>query len=173
VSSVVIAFGAVAVVALIETILSVRWNTRYFTTGLPIFVRRIESLKRVEDLSLDELQKSAATVAATPLLFRRLAPDAIAFRESFSGGSLHYTPIMRGLIRARESDPALYVLGLVNWSLLALVIVIVSLLGRAVIGIAPYLAGAIAVIYFIQAVRYGRVARAIRRYAAGQPTAGS
>src|SRR5688572_20487277 len=101
-----IAVGLIVVIAIaiVEIVLSARWNVFYFTVGLPIFVRRIDRIVGIEDVPLEELQKSTATAAGTPLLFRRLAPDVIAFRERAFGGHIHYTPIMHGVIRRRAEE---------------------------------------------------------------------
>ncbi|MEA2235513.1 MAG: hypothetical protein QOC81_237 [Thermoanaerobaculia bacterium] len=82
-----------------EIVLSMTWNRFYFTTGIPIFWRRIESTEKLETLSLEALQKASATAAGAPFAFRPLTPNAIAFRERPLGGMMHYMPLMRGLIR--------------------------------------------------------------------------
>ena len=58
-----IGFGIVLVITMVEIVLSARCNRSYFTVGLPIFWRRIDRIVGLEGLSLDDLQKSAATVA--------------------------------------------------------------------------------------------------------------
>jgi hypothetical protein len=163
-----VGIAVVAVTAIVEMVLSVKWNRTYFTAGLPIFIRRVESLRRIEDVSLENLQQSTATAAATPLLFRRLGPDAIGFREAFGGGALHYTPIMHGVIRARENQPTLDVVGYVNWFAVAILVMLAVNLGRLFLTIAPFFAAAVAIVYFIQSVRYGRVAKALRLAATQQ-----
>jgi hypothetical protein len=152
----------VAVTAILELVLSVKWNRAYFTAGLPIFIRRVESLRRLDDVSLDDLAQSTATVAGTPLLFRRLGPDAIAFRESYGGGSLHYHAIMHGVIRARENQPTLDVIGYANWFVIAGVVVLALWLGRQIVYVAPWLGAALVIVYFIQSLRYARVAKVLR-----------
>jgi hypothetical protein len=160
-------FGVVLVIAIVEIVLSAKWNFFYCTVGLPIFVRRIDRGMGpgmgIEDLSLDELQKSAATVAGTPLLFRRLAPDTIAFREKPFGGSIHYMPIMHGVIRRRPEEASVVVLGLANWYIVALLLMFALLMGKHFLGVAAYLLAAVAIVYLVQAIRYGRVAKVLRR----------
>lgn len=156
------AIAFLAAVAIAEIVVSARWTRGYFTFGLPIFIRRIERPLGLADVSLEALQKSAATVAATPLLFRRLDANLIAFREKAFGGSLHYFPLMRGAIRHRDGEPSVRVVGLMNWTFVALLLVCVAW-ARTDFGImAPYLALAFGVLYLIQAVRYNRVAKALR-----------
>jgi hypothetical protein len=162
--------GLVLMAALIvaEVVLSMTWNRFYFTKGIPIFWRRIESTEKLETLSLEALQKASATAAGAPFAFRPLTSNAIAFRERPLGGMMHYMPLMRGLIRHNPEEPFISVLGLVNWSFLGLVIFLLAMLGRKVGIIALYLVGVLAVLYFIQAIRFGRIAKAVRKQP-GQP----
>jgi len=157
----------VMVIAIVEMVLSAKWNIFYFTVGLPIFVRRVDSVVVMKDQSIEELMQAATTIAGTPLLFRRLAPDVIAFRESPFGGSIHYMPIMHGVIRRRPEEATAVVHGLANWYIVALIVMFAVLMGSDFIDVAPYLLGAVAIVYLIQSVRYGRVAKALRRAHAG------
>ncbi|MFL6244385.1 MAG: hypothetical protein ACJ74H_00045 [Thermoanaerobaculia bacterium] len=75
----------------------------------------------MNDLVREALQKSCATVAATPIEFRRLQSGAIAFREKAFGGNIHYFPIMHGVIRHRREESSVVVLGLVKWRVVLLV----------------------------------------------------
>jgi hypothetical protein len=163
-----IGFGIVLAITIVEIVLSAKWNRFYFTAGLPIFIRRVDRATSLEDQSLHELLQVATTVAATPLLFRRLAPDVIAFREKAFGGSIHYMPIMHGVIRRRPEEATAVVLGLVNWYIVALIVMFAILLGSDFIGVVPYLLAAVSIVYLIQSVRYGRIAKALRRPNAGQ-----
>jgi hypothetical protein len=61
------------------------------------------------------------------------------------------------------------VLGLVNWSFLGLIIFLLAMLGRKAGISALYLGGALAVLYFIQAIRFGRIAKAVRKQPGQQP----
>jgi hypothetical protein len=141
-------------------VLSLRWNRAYFTIGLPIFVWRVERAGGLVDLSLEDLARSGATAAGPSLVFHRLGPDAIAFREKpFSGSFLHYTPIMHGVIRHRVEESSVVVMGLANWYAVALVAAFASLLGKSFLDIAPLVAFVFAAIYLIQAVRFTRVAQ--------------
>lgn len=157
-----IPLAIVAAVIVAEVILALRWNRFYLTFGLPIFVKRSERLASLEDVSLEELQKRTATAGGTPLVFRRLAPNLIAFRESGMGGVIHYTPLMRGLIRRSEGESAVAVVGFANWFIVVGTVVLGVVLGRRVTIIAPMFLFVFAVIYFIQAVRFWRLANALR-----------
>jgi hypothetical protein len=152
----------VAAVVIVEIILSAKWNPSYFTFGIPIFVRRVERSTRLDNVPLEKLTKSAATMAAAPLLFERLGPNTIAFREKAFAGSMHYSPIMRGLIKSSVEEAAVTVVGLVNWSVLAVLIYFIAVLGWHFRELAPVVIGVFAILYFIQAVRFSRVARALR-----------
>ena len=158
-SGILIAAGFAAVV-IVEIVFSARWNRTYFTAGLPIFVRRIERSHGIEAVPLEILERASATAAGKPFTFRRLGPDLIAFREGAL--AFQYVPIMRGSISMTSGEPSVVVKGLVNWFVVALVVGLVVLLRGNVRYVAPYLLGALAVVYLIQAVRYGRVAKALR-----------
>ena len=117
----VISLGAVLALFLIELALGLRWSRWYCNTGLPIFWRRIERASGLADLDLDALQKSCATAAGAPIVFRRIGPELIAFREKPFGGSMHYFPIMRGVIRHRREESSVLIAGLVKWWVIAVV----------------------------------------------------
>lgn len=158
-----IVFGIVVLIAIAEIVVSARWNRWYFTVGVPIFRRRIDRAEGLAGVDLDALQKSTATVAGTPLLFRTLDSGVIAFREKAFGGSIHYAPLMRGVIRHDPGEPSVVVLGLVNWTMLALVLALLWLVRGDLGDATPWLIGTFAILYLIQGVRYGRVAKALRR----------
>lgn len=161
----IIGLVLIAAIIVAEMVLSIKWNRTYYTVGLPIFLKRVETTRSLDDLSFEELQKCTATAAGAPLVFQRVAPDAIAFRDRPLAGFLHYAPLMRGVIRRREGEAAIVVAGLVNWSFLAFILVFGLLLGRHVVDVLPMFLLAFAVLYLIQGVRYWRLSRGI---AAGQ-----
>jgi hypothetical protein len=156
-----IALAIVAAVLVAEVILAMRWNRFYLTFGLPIFVKRVDRLGNLEDVSIEYLQKRTATAAGTPLLFRRLDPDLIAFREGGFGGFFHYTPLMHGLIRRNQGESSVSVIGFANWFVVIGTIVLVVILRRNVVVIAPAYLTAFAILYFIQGVRFWRLSRAL------------
>jgi hypothetical protein len=157
-----IALAIVAAVLVAEVILAMKWNRFYLTFGLPIFVKRVDRLGNLEDVSIEYLQKRTATAAGTPLLFRRLDPNLIAFREGGFGGFFHYAPLMRGLIRRNEGESSVSVIGFANWFIVVGTIVLVVVLRRDVVNIAPFYLFAIAILYLIQGLRFWRLARALR-----------
>lgn len=152
----------VVAVFITELILSLTWNRFYFTFGIPIFARRVDRPRGLEDVSLEDLPRSTATAAGTPIVFRRLPSGAIAFREKPFGGLLHYAPLMRGVIRHNAGEAAVVVMGLVNWTAVALVAFFVVMLGRGAKDVAPYFLVAFGVLYLIQAIRFSRIAKALR-----------
>ena len=158
-----IALAAVLIIAVIEAILAAKWNRTYMTQGLPIFMRRVDCLTGLDDISLEALQKSAATAAGAPLLFRRLDSDVIVFREQAFAGAIHYFALMRGVIRRDTSEPTVRVLGLIKWWAVALIAGFMLLFGADARFAAPYILGALAVLYLIQFVRFSRVAKALLR----------
>lgn len=167
-----VGLGIVAAILIVEIVLSARWSDFYFTVGLPIFWRRVDRVIGLENQSLNELLQAAATVAGTPLLFRRLSPDIIAFREKAFGGSIHYMPIMHGVIRRRVEESTAVVVGLVNWYIVALIVMFAILLGDDFLAVVPYFLAAVGIVYLIQSVRYSRIARALRRPNTGHESSG-
>lgn len=162
VNGAIAAFVIVLVIVIVEIILLATWNRRYCAFGLPIFVRRVDRSTGLSGVSLDELRRASATVAGTPLIFRQLDANLIAFREQGFGGLLHYTPVMRGLIRHDREEASVVVLGLVNWYVVAVTVAAGVALRGGIVVVAPYLLGGFALLYLIQAVRYARVATALR-----------
>lgn len=157
-----VTFGAIGVVAALDFLLAARWNNLYFRFGLPIFVRRIERPQGILDLSLTELESSSATAAAAPLSFHRLSPTTVAFREKVFGGIMHYVPIMHGVIRYDPAEGVVRVIGILKWFVLVFVISLVALLGRRFTEIMPVMLAVLGIVYFIQAIRYNRVASKLR-----------
>ncbi|HEU4886915.1 MAG TPA: hypothetical protein VFV49_03440, partial [Thermoanaerobaculia bacterium] len=153
---------AVLAIAIVEFVLVVRWNAFYFTAGIPIFWRRVDRPSGLRDVDFDELQKRCATAAGAPIVFHRLGPDAIAFREAVAGGLIHYFPIMRGIIRHRPEESSVVVSGLVKWWVVALLGLFTWYLRANVMDVFIYLVPALGILYLIQAVRFARIAKALR-----------
>ncbi len=151
--------GIVAVVAaaVTEVVLAATWNELYCTTGIPIFARRVERARGLADVSLDEMERRSATAAAQGFRFRRFGADTIAFHEH-GFGLTQYTPLMRGLIRHNAAEATVVVLGLVNWSVIVGLVLFTLAAGRFIVDVWGWIAGALAILYFIQAVRFWRVA---------------
>ncbi|HEY6138002.1 MAG TPA: hypothetical protein VI670_09595 [Thermoanaerobaculia bacterium] len=64
---------------------------------------------------------------------------------------------MRGLIRHNAAEATVVVLGLVNWSVIVGVVLFTLAAGRFIVHVWGWIAGALAILYFIQAVRFWRV----------------
>lgn len=171
--SILIALGTILAAGLADVVLSMRWSRAYFTAGIPIFVRRVQLPGGISDLPLPELEAAAVTAAGPPLLFRRLDAETIAFRERVFGGMLHYIPIMHGVIRHDVAEGVARVTGLLNWFAIAFIAGFAALLGRAIVELLPVMVGVFCIIYFIQAVRYNRVAKKLGLRSSPPPSAAS
>jgi hypothetical protein len=156
---VILALSIVGAAVILEIIASWKWTPSYFRFGIPIFIRRIERAGGVAGVSIEPLEKSSKTATAPAFVFRQLGPDLIAFRERGFNG---YVPLMRGAIMARVEEPFVVVAGFVNWTALVVAIVLIAFLGRNVRYVGPYFLGVIAILYFIQGMRFYRVASALR-----------
>lgn len=154
----IVVIALVVAVAIAEMILAAKWNRGYFVTGIPIFMSRVDWRDSLERVPLEHLQKGSATAAGPPLMFRCFDPDAIGFREQ----TLHYLPLMRGSIRRDVEGGTARVMGLINWWIVVAVVVLVAILRRQFVIVAPAVIGVIAILYLIQGVRFWRVARALR-----------
>jgi hypothetical protein len=158
-SPMVLALSIVGASVILEIIASWRWTPSYFRFGIPIFIRRMERAGGVAGVSIALLEKSSTTATAPPFAFRQLGPDLIAFRERGFNG---YVPLMRGAIMSRVEEPFVVVAGFVNWSAIVVAIVLLAFLRRGVADVAPYFFGVLAILYFIQGVRFYFVASALR-----------
>ena len=76
-------------------------------------------------------------------------------------------PIIHGVIRPRPEEATAIVHGLANWYIVALIAMFAVLSGSDFKYVAPYLLAAVAIVYLIQSIRYGRIAKALRRTHAG------
>src|SRR6185369_14859919 len=103
--------AVVFAIGIMELVLAWRWNRWYCSSGLPIFVRRVESPVTLASVSLEPLEKASKTAAGAAFSFRRLDDDVIVFRES----AIQYLPLMRGVITRDRDEPHVVVRGLINW----------------------------------------------------------
>lgn len=158
----IIGFSSILLAGLADIVLTTRWNRAYYTLGLPIFIRRIHKPGGIAELPLADLEKSSVTAAGPPLLFKRLDNDVIAFREKVFAGALHYIPIMHGAIRYDAAEGVARVTGIVNWFVIAFIACFAFLMGKNFVELLPIIAGVYGIIYFIQAVRFNRVAKKLR-----------
>ena len=108
------------VVAIVESVYSVRWNWTYFSVGIRILHRVMPVLDpKGTTPSEERLEEALARSAFPPLAFYALEQDRFAFREKIGGGlRLHYPPVMRGNLRLQRRGARIEVIGLVNWHVL-------------------------------------------------------
>ncbi len=110
-------FITIFVVLVAEIALQGTWNSRYLTTGLPIFKMKI----RVESISspipaIDEIEEMLRHAASPRLVFHAVDEKQLAFRERlWSFRLIQSTPVMRGLIRCDPINREIVVVGYVYW----------------------------------------------------------
>ena len=156
-------FAAAAIVAAVADLWgAMRWKRAYFAYGIPILMRRIARPAGLGDVSIEKLEAAGRPAAGAPLVFRQIAPDLIGFREkAFAGGSLHYMPVMHGAIRYDATEGVVRVAGIVNYFVVAVMAALVVLFRSGPYEVPLLALGVFALIYFIQAVRFNRVANVI------------
>lgn len=145
-----------------DLILAGTWMPFYFRTGIPIFIVRLNHRHVAPNLA-ERLSSGFRGGGVPSILFRTLSEREIAFRESFRSSTfLRYTPVMRGLIRDVPEKRVTYVIGWINWW-------IVALFGFALrkflispdsvpLILIPAFAGVFILIYGGQAYRFRKVA---------------
>ena len=105
---------------------------------------------------------------STPLIFHKFPNGEVGFRErAFGGGFFHYSPIMHGIIRENATEPAVVVVGLLNWFILAFTIFAVAALRAEALEVGAFLAALIAFLYLLQRARFDKVVAAITNKPAG------
>jgi len=119
-----IAFIAVGISALIETILSATWNKIYFSLGLPIFVKRIPvgpHYRNIPPSSQLEIRSHSARTKS--LVFHKLDLNTYGFRREINGFShvnISYLSPMHGVLLFDYDNSEVVVKGFMNWSVLCL-----------------------------------------------------
>jgi len=116
--------AALVVVIVLELVLTGSWAAVYFQVGIPIFRKRFSYTgEPVEELQADELSAEYERTFAPSVLFRRLGPGEIAFREKILQlRLLSYTPVMHGIIRDDRFERTVSVTGYANWFPLSFVV---------------------------------------------------
>ena len=103
----------VFIICIIEYLLSGTWQPLYFRVGIPVFKKSI-LIKNKINLHLDELNEEFNGKYASPIVFREIKDNVVAFREAlFTFRLLSYTPVMHGLIRSTRTK--IEVVGYANW----------------------------------------------------------
>jgi len=156
------AFGVLVAVAVVEIVLSLRWNKAYFSTGIPIFRQELSAQSPKPELpSSQRMEDRLSKSAFPPLQFRQLDSDDMGFREKAAGAwlRLSYTPVMHGLLRFDRSGARLEVIGFLNWFVLVFVLAgIMAAFSFQAPVFLVFLVGVLALIYMIQAKRFRQVA---------------
>lgn len=155
------AFGVVGAVAVVEIILSLRWNRFYFSSGIPIFRQELSAQSPKPELpSSQRMEERLSKSAFPPLQFRRLDSDSLGFREKAAGAwfRFSYTPVMHGLLRFNRPSARVEVVGFLNWFVLVFVLAVVmaSFSFHEPVFLV-FLASLLALIYIIQAKRFRQV----------------
>ena len=164
------AYVVLIISAVADEVLNSTWNKKYFTTGLPIFVKRIPVIIRHTDIperSLFQMQFRSGWIAS--LTFKEINSNTYGFREKLFSFNFHYPPFMHGVLIFDTDNGQVVVKGFMNYflPLLSLVWLTRALFGgvtwssESLIGFAFYTFFAVfisGIPYLIQFHRFSRVA---------------
>jgi hypothetical protein len=150
------------VVVLVEALLLLMWNRRYFSWGVPVFQRRIAApAAALSDLPFNWLEGDYPPVRWSKIVFEPLSKDSCGFREGgLWAGRPGYLPIMRGLILADRRRREVRVIGWCNWSIAWMLAILVPALFLRPLP-ALFLLGILLVSYLVQRRRFANVATAV------------
>jgi hypothetical protein len=155
--------GLVMVVVLVEAVLMLLWNRRYFGWGVPVFRQRIAApAAALSDLPFNWLAGEYPPARWATLVFEPLSRDTCGFREALlMPRGPGYLPVMRGLIVADRQRREVRVVGWCNWSVLLIAATLVA--SMAVMpAVALGLLGLLVASYLVQRRRFQNVATAVR-----------
>lgn len=114
-----LAFGALLVTWIVETILSARWDKRYFGAGVPIFVLNVPVKDHVANIPSCQLLESNfranGFIRNTSLLFKEVDVNTLGFRESLLQFGQWYS-IMHGLLIFDYERSQVVVKGFFDWT---------------------------------------------------------
>jgi len=110
----------IIVIAIIEQVLSSRWNPFYFRSGLTIYRKELLNQKFSEELlDISKFENLFSKGLAPSMRFRNLSETEIAFREqNFQFSLFSYTPLMHGLIVVNKEENMIILKGKTNWAVL-------------------------------------------------------
>ncbi len=115
---------ALALIALLllELVLQLAWNARYWCVGIVVFTQTLPASAAARNqLALGSLQHDVDPAGWLPLAFHRLPDGSLAFRERWGASvARRYYPVMRGRIVVDARRREVRVLGLCNWNVLAI-----------------------------------------------------
>jgi hypothetical protein len=144
-----------------EAFLSWRWQPAYFRSGVVVFSRRIFFANALPSLPHPaQLEAPVHSALTRSFVFHAISPTEVAFREKlFEIRLFSYSPLMHGVIEARPLERSVLVRGRLNWFSLLFFGAFTLFVPWHELGLFVLLLPVIfGVLYFVQAVRYHRVA---------------
>lgn len=158
---------AIALIALLllETVLLMAWVAGYFSWGIALFNERIAASPAMQArLSLGSLERDLPQDRWLQLACHALPDGSMAFRESFAPSfGLRYFPVMRGRIALNARRHEVRVIGLCNWF-----VAILSVLLLPLVAMRPMVAPMLLVLplflasYLVQKRRYAAIVETLR-----------
>lgn len=119
---------AVLLLLLVEPVLQIVWNARYCSSGIVLFNQRIAApVQARARLTLNSLERDLAQYAWPQLVFHPLPDGSVAFRESYGMSYRRYYPAMRGRIVVDARRNEVRVLGLCNWTMLGVTLLVLAM----------------------------------------------
>jgi len=115
-------FAVLAVIFILETILSWSWVAPYFRHGIPIFSKTVPFCVLTSSTAISEqLSRELQRGFWRSQEFHPISEDAVAFREKAFEFRImfSYTPIMHGLIAMSPLERIIVVKGFLNWFFIA------------------------------------------------------
>jgi hypothetical protein len=147
-----------------EIILAARWNSSFFRSGLIVFRQRV-SIPSASMIvpPVSTLDDALNSYCLPGILFQKLSPGELAFREKLIGlHLLGYTPIMHGHVEARPEERVILVNGRLNWSTLAFLLVFsLPMVSHSWAAFLPVVISVIGLIYGLQLFRYHQVTQTL------------
>ena len=115
-----IIFGMFILSVLVDLILSELWNKTYFTSGLPLFIKKIPvGIPRTNIPPLSRFETEFRSSWTSSIAFKEIEQNIYGFREkSIEFRVIRYSPLMHGMILFDFDNNQVIVKGFVNWSIL-------------------------------------------------------
>jgi hypothetical protein len=147
-------------IAIIEALISGRWNPTYFRVGIPIYSKTLPFEGAAPEALGEEALNNVFRRSLTPsLVFKEIGVGEFAFREKlFQFVLLTYTPIMHGRLEISSVSREVRVIGLLNWWILAFVLTSLTFFSHS-FEFVPFLFLLLGVIYLFQKSKYDKVGR--------------
>ena len=162
-------FATLLAVIAVEATLSGTWVPRYFTVGIPVLWRRLDVASDRGPLpSAGAIEQELPHDPQDPIFVRELGGASYAFRERLSRSRRRsYMAIMRGVLRFDPARGQLSLVGHLNWSIFAGLVVTAWILARSPLPPAMSLFVLVPLVvmlaghYFMQRRRFLEVARVV------------